>query len=257
MGAHSRAPAASERAAAQRAKRRAAGARSTSVDADACSVGGREVRYEPANARVDMFTCMRTTFVSSACSRLAAGMRGTVVFQALLLPRLLHRAHSRSSRPWNHRAAVAHADAALSDAVTYTPVGMYEGPFRRRNGTPRQGSLAPRARGTVRLLDDVLAGGASAALEGLAGFSHCVLLFAFHENQASRAAAKGALCRIAASLLLSTSHALALSRSGAAAAGRRSVRCLRHAQPAPAKPGGPERGAGGGSRVLLPPCLWL
>ena len=134
-----------------------------------------------------------TTLVSSACSRLAAGMRGAVVFQALLLPRLLHRAHSRSSRPWNHRAAVAHADAALSDALTYTPVGLFEGPFRRRNGTPRQGSLAPRARGTVRLLDDVLAGGASAALEGLAGFSHCVLLFAFHENQASRAAAKGAL----------------------------------------------------------------
>jgi tRNA-Thr(GGU) m(6)t(6)A37 methyltransferase TsaA len=123
-------------------------------------------------------------------------MRGAVLFQALLLPRLLHRAHSRSSRPWNHRAAVAHADAALSDALTYTPVGLFEGPFRRRNGTPRQGSLAPRARGTVRLLDDVLAGGASAALEGLAGFSHCVLLFAFHENQASRAAAKGALCTV-------------------------------------------------------------
>ena len=100
------------------------------------------------------------------------------------------------SRPWTHRAAVAAGDAWAGDALTVTPIGVFEGPFRTRNGTPRQGALAPHARGTVRLLGDAMAGGSSAALSGLDGFSHCILVFHFHANTAARAAAKVAPPRL-------------------------------------------------------------
>ena len=103
--------------------------------------------------------------------------------------------HTRR-RPWAHAAAVAAGAAALGDAVTYTPIAVFEGPFRRCNGTPRQGALVPAAKGRVRLLDDALASGGAAALDGLSGFSHCYLLWHFSANQPSRSAAKVAPPRL-------------------------------------------------------------
>lgn len=103
---------------------------------------------------------------------------------------------SSRGRPWTHAAAVQAGDAAPADAVVYTPIGVFDGPYTRCNGTPRQGVLAPRARGVVRLFDDVLAGGGEAALAGLDGFSHAVLLWCFHANGDHRAAAKVAPPRL-------------------------------------------------------------
>jgi tRNA-Thr(GGU) m(6)t(6)A37 methyltransferase TsaA len=106
------------------------------------------------------------------------------------------RAGAPRCRGWEHRAAVAAGAAWTGDALTYVPVGVFEGPFRRRNGTPRQGSLAPRARGRIRLLGEALAHGAADALDGLAGYSHAILLFHFHANTPSRAASKVAPPRL-------------------------------------------------------------
>jgi tRNA-Thr(GGU) m(6)t(6)A37 methyltransferase TsaA len=114
---------------------------------------------------------------------------------SLSLWRAVRCVHTRR-RPWAHAAAVAAGAAALSDAVTYSPVAVFEGPFKRCNGTPRQGALVPAAKGRVRLLDDALASGGAAALDGLSGFSHCYLLWHFSANQPSRAAAKVAPPRL-------------------------------------------------------------
>lgn len=104
---------------------------------------------------------------------------------------------ARVKRPsWTHAAAVSAGAAALSDAVTYLPVAVFEGPFRACNGTPRQGALVPGARGVIRFLDDTLAMGGAAALDGLAGFSHAYILWHFHANQPYRTAAKVAPPRL-------------------------------------------------------------
>lgn len=131
---------------------------------------------------------------SSPCA--AAALAWRVAAPAALRVTRAGFAGGPKSRPWTHRAAVAAGDAWAGDALTVSPVGVFEGPFRTRNGTPRQGSLAPRARGTVRLLGDAMAGGAADALSGLEGFSHAILVFYFHANTAARAAAKVAPPRL-------------------------------------------------------------
>ena len=100
------------------------------------------------------------------------------------------------SRPWTHRSAVASGAAWEGDALTFTPVAVFEGPFRLRNGTPRQGALVPSARGTVRLLRDALAHGARDSLAGLDDYSHVILLWAFHANRPSRTLTKVAPPRL-------------------------------------------------------------
>ena len=105
-------------------------------------------------------------------------------------------ASTTRGRPWTHAAAVSAGDASTDDGVVFTPVGVFCGAFAHRNGTPRQGALVPRSRGVVRLFDDVLAGGGAAALAGLDGFSHCIILFHFHDTAPHRAAAKVAPPRL-------------------------------------------------------------
>ena len=59
-----------------------------------------------------------------------------------------------------------------------SPVGTFFSSFSRRNGTPRQPSLVPMARGVVVLHQHV----SGQALEGLLEFSHVWIIFMFHAN---------------------------------------------------------------------------
>jgi len=65
-----------------------------------------------------------------------------------------------------------------SAAYAMKPCGTFASVFNRRNGTPRQPSLVPLARGRVTLDRRV----PSSALEGLEEFTHCWLVYVFHEN---------------------------------------------------------------------------
>ncbi|XP_057839211.1 uncharacterized protein LOC131049196 isoform X1 [Cryptomeria japonica] len=60
-----------------------------------------------------------------------------------------------------------------------TPIGIVQSCFSTRNGTPRQTLLVPSARACLILYSG---GIPPAALEGLAEFSHCWILYVFHMN---------------------------------------------------------------------------
>jgi tRNA (Thr-GGU) A37 N-methylase len=60
-----------------------------------------------------------------------------------------------------------------------TPIGYLRCCFKERNGTPRQGSLVPDSRASVRLQSWC---NPTASLDGLASFSHVWLVFLFHQN---------------------------------------------------------------------------
>jgi tRNA-Thr(GGU) m(6)t(6)A37 methyltransferase TsaA len=66
----------------------------------------------------------------------------------------------------------------LSVAFPLRPIGVLRSVFGRRNGTPRQPGLVPAARAELRLRPDLPPG----LLAGLEGFSHCWLLYVFHQN---------------------------------------------------------------------------
>lgn len=62
--------------------------------------------------------------------------------------------------------------------IPFVPIGILRSCFSDRRGTPRQPLLVPHARAHLRLRPGL----PPACLEGLAGFSHCWLLYLFHEN---------------------------------------------------------------------------
>ena len=66
---------------------------------------------------------------------------------------------------------------AAGDAYTFRPIGVIRTDFKEPSDAPRQGALAPDAKGIVEL-DPRLADG----LATLEGSSHVVLLFAFHRS---------------------------------------------------------------------------
>ncbi|EFA74717.1 hypothetical protein PPL_11748 [Heterostelium album PN500] len=61
----------------------------------------------------------------------------------------------------------------------YPPIGFLECCFRERNGTPRQGCFVTKGRAILRLRTNI---NPAHALEGLDQYSHCWLIFVFHEN---------------------------------------------------------------------------
>jgi tRNA-Thr(GGU) m(6)t(6)A37 methyltransferase TsaA len=68
-------------------------------------------------------------------------------------------------------------DDAKADAFAYRPIGVIRTDFKEPGDAPRQGALAPEAKGIVEL-DPRLAEGLATLDEG----SHVVLLFAFHRS---------------------------------------------------------------------------
>jgi len=70
------------------------------------------------------------------------------------------------------------------NALTVQPIGVVRSVYRLCVGTPRQGLLAPHARGRIELFNDNNSSllEASDAVDGLSGFSHVWIVFAFHLN---------------------------------------------------------------------------
>lgn len=64
---------------------------------------------------------------------------------------------------------------------TFTPIGIVHSPFKEKFGVPRQPGIATAAQARLELLPPY---DRDEALEGLAGFSHVWLLFAFHATAA-------------------------------------------------------------------------
>jgi tRNA-Thr(GGU) m(6)t(6)A37 methyltransferase TsaA len=62
--------------------------------------------------------------------------------------------------------------------IEYTPIGVVHSPFTSTEGMPIQPSRAKGIRGTVEVFPQFAAG-----LDDLAGFSHVVLLYHFHESK--------------------------------------------------------------------------
>ncbi|KYR02683.1 hypothetical protein DLAC_00142 [Tieghemostelium lacteum] len=61
----------------------------------------------------------------------------------------------------------------------YPPIGFLESCFRERNGTPRQGLIVTKGKARLKLKTSV---NPTQSLEGLEQYSHCWLIFVFHEN---------------------------------------------------------------------------
>ncbi len=81
----------------------------------------------------------------------------------------------------SHMIGRISATAVALDSTTsfdVKPIGIFESVFPEKNGTPRQGSVAPHARGQLRITISQ----AHHAIDGLAQFSHCWLVFIFHRN---------------------------------------------------------------------------
>jgi tRNA-Thr(GGU) m(6)t(6)A37 methyltransferase TsaA len=78
-------------------------------------------------------------------------------------------------------------DALLDDSLTVRPIGTIRSVYRLCVGTPRQGLLAPSARGCIQLYK---LGDASIqeAVSGLEEFSYIWILFVFHLNTRSSSA---------------------------------------------------------------------
>lgn len=63
--------------------------------------------------------------------------------------------------------------------ITLETIGFIETCFKEKFGTPRQSALVPSSWGIIRLRPEL---NLSGALDGLEGFSHLWLIFAFHLN---------------------------------------------------------------------------
>jgi len=80
-------------------------------------------------------------------------------------------------------------DALLEDGLHVTPIGVVRSIYKLCVGTPRQGLLAPSARGYIDLLK---LGNSSpvTSVNGLEGFSHIWIVFVFHLNTQSKGSKK-------------------------------------------------------------------
>jgi hypothetical protein len=81
----------------------------------------------------------------------------------------------------DRRSVKTEGDVAAS--ISYTPIGYMQSCFKERNGTPRQGLLAPHSRATLRIRPDCHP---DQSLMGLGDYSHVWLLFDFHANTNAR-----------------------------------------------------------------------
>lgn len=66
-------------------------------------------------------------------------------------------------------------------AISYQPIGLIHSPFQDIAGMPIQPSGAANIQGSVELFSEFGAG-----LKDLAGFSHIILLYHFHQVQESK-----------------------------------------------------------------------
>ena len=99
----------------------------------------------------------------------------------LALRRMTHlREDERKGRTTAEKALRAgRTEQVLREGWNFRMIGTVETPFRDRRGTPRQGTVAPASE-AVCVFDPKICPPAS--LEELEKFSHCWVIFVFHEN---------------------------------------------------------------------------
>ncbi|VAI32634.1 unnamed protein product [Triticum turgidum subsp. durum] len=107
--------------------------------------------------------------LADAVEKAAAERRGRVRAQQSLRRALSEQGTS----PDKGKPAKAPASYPMA------PIGTVQSCFSTRNGTPRQPLVVPLARATVVLNPARVA---AEALEGLASYSHCWILYVFHLN---------------------------------------------------------------------------
>lgn len=78
-------------------------------------------------------------------------------------------------------SAVDGVDAANTEdaGFVFRPIGTFDSCYRTRCGTPRQGGVVADSLAVLRCSRDL---NPTAALEGFADYSHCWVLYVFHEN---------------------------------------------------------------------------
>ncbi|CAN6210831.1 unnamed protein product [Urochloa humidicola] len=110
--------------------------------------------------------------LATAAKKAASERRGRVRAQQSLRKSLSEQERrSDDARPAKAAAAPA--------SYPMTPIGTVQSCFSTRNGTPRQPLVVTLARATVALDPARVP---AAALEGLASYSHCWILYVFHLN---------------------------------------------------------------------------
>lgn len=67
---------------------------------------------------------------------------------------------------------------SMDVSFPFRPIGYAQSCFSQRNGTPRQPGLCDKARCLIQLSASI----PSSALDGLQDYSHCWILYVFHEN---------------------------------------------------------------------------
>lgn len=87
----------------------------------------------------------------------------------------------KSSRGSFDRSTLMDAHSLMEQGLSVKPIGVIRSIYRLCVGTPRQGLLAPNARGCIDLFS---LGDSSPAesVDGLEGYSHIWILFIFHLN---------------------------------------------------------------------------
>ncbi|KAF8695338.1 hypothetical protein HU200_037568 [Digitaria exilis] len=111
--------------------------------------------------------------LAAATEKAASERRGRVRAQ-----QSLRRAVSEQE-PRSDEARPAMAAAAAQGSYPMAPIGTVQSCFSTRNGTPRQPLVVTLARATVAFDPARVP---AAALEGLANYSHCWILYVFHLN---------------------------------------------------------------------------
>lgn len=107
--------------------------------------------------------------LADAAEKAAAERRGRVRAQQSLRKALSEQGETQDMEKPSKAAA----------SYPMVPIGTVQSCFSTRNGTPRQPLVVPLARATV-VLDPARV--PAAAIEGLASYSHCWILYVFHLN---------------------------------------------------------------------------
>lgn len=138
-----------------------------------------------ATAAAIILSCL---FYRRKCARLAARVRELEASLAVTAEKAAAERRGRVRAQQSLRALsqlepgsdeARPTKAAASASYPLAPIGTVESCFSTRNGTPRQPLVVTLARATL-VLDPARV--PAAALEGLASYSHCWILYVFHLN---------------------------------------------------------------------------
>ena len=117
----------------------------------------------------------------SAYAAIIAAVAGGALLTAILLQRRRDKSTTTSESRQPHKRMTLE-ELLQDEDLTVKPIGTVRSIYRLCVGTPRQGLLAPHARGRLELDANI---SQDAVLE-LDGFSHVWVVFVFHLNTLSK-----------------------------------------------------------------------